>query len=347
MDSPKELSFTYGRRYGVEIELNAFDGRDFKEYPLAKGELPKGIDYVAQKLLGALNEEVEIRKWHLTHHNESWVVKPDSSCGMEVCSPPAKGWKGLKGLLKAVSAISEDKKIPVDSRCSLHVHCEIADLTSEQLCSFLAYYVKSEMVFLDSVPPDRKRNRYCQCIGVSDVFRADEPFNATTLSKKLGAHKYFSFNMYHFQRGNRKTVEFRIVGSEGCLDAFLVKNWVRLLIHFVEMCKRRDPPSAYTENDPWSGLSWLDPEQVFALLGFDGSYPLSPGLEQTRNWFLARLYNNMSSDLPGIWSEEARSVAKSQVIGLMERLNLSPGDLEEYLRPSDAPQALYAEPYRI
>lgn len=347
MDSPKELSFTYGRQYGVEIELNAFDGRDFKHNPLQKGELPEGIDYVAQKLLGVLDDEVEIHKWHLTHHNTAWVLKPDSSCGMEVCSPPAKGWKGLKGLLKAVSVISEDDKIPVDNRCSLHVHCEIADLSSEQLCSLLAYYVKSEMVFLDSVPADRKRNRYCQCIGISDVFHANEPFNASSLSKKLGAHKYFSFNMYHFHRGNRKTVEFRIVGNEGCLDPFLVKNWVRLLIHFIEMCKRRNPPEPYTAGDPWSGLSWLDPEQVFSLLGFDGDYPLSAGLEQTRNWFLARLYNNMHSDLPGIWCEEARSVAKQSVHNLIDKIGLSPADLEEYLRPSDKPQALFAEQYRI
>src|SRR5690606_32495674 len=155
--------------------------------PLSKGELPEGIDYVAQKLLATLDneEDVEIRKWQLTHNNEAWVVKPDSSCGMEVCSPPAKGWRGLKELLKAVSAISEDKNILVDNRCSLHVHIEVADLTQDQLCSFLAHYIKSEMVFLDSVPPDRKRNRYCQCIGISDVFQVNEPFNANTLCKKL------------------------------------------------------------------------------------------------------------------------------------------------------------------
>ena len=348
MDTPKELSFTYGRRFGVEIELNSFDKRDFKKNPLAKGELPKGIEHVAQRLLEVVKgEEVEIRKWQQTHNNEAWVLKPDSSCGMEVCSPPEKGWKGLKGLLKAVSAISEDKQIPVDNRCSLHVHTDISDLSQSQLCSFLAYYVKSEMVFMDSMPPDRKRNRYCQCIGISDVFQVDERISASTLSKKLGAHKYFSFNMYHYQRGSRKTVEFRIVGNEGCLDAFLVKNWVRLLVHFIEMCKRRKAPLQYESGNPWTGLAWLDPEQVFELLGFDGSHPLSSGLEQTRNWFLARLHNNMMSNLPGIWCEEARSISKQSVHNLMDKLNLKKEDLEEYLRPSDQPQALFAEQFRM
>ena len=347
MDAPKKLAFTYGRRFGVEIELNSFDNRNFKDNPLAKGELPKGIEYVGQKVLGLLGEEVEIKKWHLTHHNAGWVIKPDSSCGMEVCSPPSRGWKGLKSLLKVVEGIGKDKKIPKDNRCSLHVHVEIEDFNNDQLESFLAHYIKSEMMFMDLVPPDRKRNRYCQVIGLSDIVTVEEKFNYSTLLKKLGTHKYLTFNVYHYKRGNRKTVEFRIIGNEGCFDPYLIKNWVRFIVHFVEMCKRRPSPPPYEPGDPWSGLAWLDPEQVFDLLGFNGDHPLSTGLEQTRNWLLARMHANMMSDLPGVWSKEAKAPAYQQVVDMAHRFGLGPDDLVQHLAPTDSPQALYAEQYRI
>ena len=35
------------RKFGVEIELNSFDKRDFKLNPLAMNEFPKGMDYIA------------------------------------------------------------------------------------------------------------------------------------------------------------------------------------------------------------------------------------------------------------------------------------------------------------
>jgi len=349
MDSPKEIAFTYGRKFGVEIELNSFDKRDFKKQPLSGDELPQGIEYVSQKLMSALgmNEEVQIKGWESTHNNTAWIVKPDSSCGIEVCSPPTKGWKGLKMLLKAVNAVANDDKIEADGRCSMHVHVDISDFNTEQLGSLLSYYVKSEMIFLDSMPPDRKKNRYCQCIGVSDVFDVDEPISTNILMDRLGSHKYFSANVWYLRRGKRNTIEFRIVGNEGCLDPFLVKNWIRLLIHFIEMTKKTDMPKAYVQGDPWSGLSWLDPEQLFMLLGFDGFNPLSAGMEQTRNWFLARLYNNMMCDLPGMWSKEARYPAQESILKIMDQIKVSPDDLKEYMRPSDAPNALFSELYKM
>jgi len=319
MDSPKLLSFSECyRRYGVEIELNASDGRS-----RPPGEnLPEGIYYVANVVCQALKVPVEVNKWHHTHHNHIWVVKPDSSCGLEVCSPVSKGMFGLRNICTAVDALGGDTEITADHRCSLHVHVEIADLTQEELGSVLAYWVKCEPVFMDSVPASRKRNRYCQFLGVSELFEHDSEYTPHQLVNRLSGYKYYTINTYHYNKGKRATIEFRITENAVCRDSHLLKNWVRLVLHFVEMARQQPFPAKFQEDDPWSSYLWLDPRDVFHLLGFlPGQYELSPEMEETRTWFLNRLLDNATkTGLPGVWTEEARAVAFQQIVALAQEL---------------------------
>lgn len=347
MDDPIQLAFNYGRRFGVEIELNSFDKRDFVRHPLRKGELPEGIHYVGNLITKLLNVQVEISKWHHTHNNNNWILKPDSSCGIEICSPVSKGWHGLKQVCLVIDAFNKDKNIVADERCSLHVHIETADCNQVQLATILAYWIKCESVFLDSVPASRKRNRYCQCIGLCDLFEHDSQIVCEDMVRILGVQKYYSLNTYHLHRGKRPTIEFRIVESEGCKDAYLVKNWVRLIVHFVEVAKRHPIPNLYKAGDQWSSLLWLDPDDVMSFLGFSGEYELSKGLEQTRNWFLARLKYNLVENktaLAGVWSDKARRIAMEQVNHMVTRLGLE-DDIVEALHPLDDVK-LYDREYR-
>ena len=128
MDQDIPQSFKdYYRRFGVEIEINATDGRS-----RPPGEkLPEGIFYVSQMLASNLNCRVDVAKWHHTHHNQSWIVKPDSSCGMEICSPVSKGTSGLEVICNVVDLLKLDPIVQADERCSLHVHVEVSDLSSD------------------------------------------------------------------------------------------------------------------------------------------------------------------------------------------------------------------------
>jgi hypothetical protein len=180
------------------------------------------------------SEKVIVHKWGHDHNNDSWVVKPDGSCGMEVCSPVCKGWHGLKRVCKVIEAFSNEPKISADHRCSLHVHIDVSDLSIEQLCSVIAWWVKCEPVFLDSVPPSRKKNRYCQFIGLWDLFEENSTLSMDQLIKKFGNSKYGSLNTYHLKMGKRQTIEFRIMEGDCCKNPYMAKNWLRLLVHFVE-----------------------------------------------------------------------------------------------------------------
>lgn len=286
--------------------------------------MPEGIHYVANLVMEAIKSYVQITEWHYTHNNDFWIVKPDASCGIEICSPVLKGWSGIKEVCRVIQKLSQDKKIKIDESCALHVHVEVADCDQDMRGSILAYWIKCEAVFIDSVPKHRKLNRFCQIISLHDIFEHDTPVDPESLIEQLGKHKYFTLNTYHLSRDRRETIEFRIVEQEGCINQELTQNWIRLLVHFVEMTKKRPLPYNYVPGDPWSSLLWLDPNDVMSLLGFLGEYDLSRGLRQTRKWFLKRLFQNSSGvEFPKVLSDRARRISKEQVTQIIEDLNLS------------------------
>jgi hypothetical protein len=306
------------RRFGVEIELNSLDLLSKPE----DGKSPFGINYIANLVRKTLDENVLIHKWGNDHNNESWVLKPDSSCGLEVCTPVIKGWDGIRRFSKVVQEFSQDDRIKADERCSFHVHVEVNNLSSEQIASILTWWIKCEPVFMDSVPPKRKRSRYCQLIGLGDLevqhFLAPE-----TLIKKLGTYKYYSVNTLHLVNRKRNTIEFRIMDNEACLNPRSARNWTALILYFVERAISVGAPKSYVSGDPWSGYCWLDPRSVFEFLGFVGEVELSPRLQQIREWFLGRLYNwGRNSGLPGIMGDAARRIAAEEVVGIFLELGM-------------------------
>jgi len=346
------LSFSSNRRFGIEIELNAFDMKSRPD----PGKRVAGIETIAKEVAKFCEQGVEIREWEHTQKNEKWVVKPDSSCGLEVVTPPLKGWRGLLQTCRVVDGLARNPEIKADHRCSVHVHIEVADLSDEQLASVICHWIKCEPVFMDSVPPERKRNRYCQFTGLSNKFQHDTYLSPKQWAEEVGDVKYYSLNCNQMrkaiQAGNndRRTVEVRIAEAGGCKDAFLIKNWVRLLIHFIEMCKLRPVPHEYEEGKPplTNNLLWLDLEDVLTVLGFNNNpqqFELSNGLTQTRNWFLARLMKNLTPHTqPGM----PRYVVWKQLQEVLERFKAEGVEIspEKHLSPSDLAEQLYSENYK-
>jgi hypothetical protein len=311
----QNLDLNHLRRFGAEIEINAFDMRS-RPIGHADGRLPEGTHYVASLLQKTLKKSVKIHKWSYDHNNMDWILKPDSSCGIEICTPVLKGWKGVLETCKAIEALGADNRIVADERCSFHVHIDVSDLSEQEVATIVTWWVKCEPVFMDSVPLSRKRNQYCQLLGQSEIFEKveDQFYSADTIIRKLGCCKYFTINTYHYHNNKRKTIEFRIMDSDCCLDPWNAKNWIRLIIHFIEMSINKGMPNEYHPGDPWSGYCWLDPKDVFEFLGFGGNYNLSNGLQQVCEWFVDRLYLNVSDTCKiGVMSESARCVADRQI----------------------------------
>jgi len=315
------------RRFGVEIELNTLDGLIKRPDPDA-GEIPNGADYVACIVKKISKGKVEISPWDFVHNNNNWIIKHDMSCGFEINTPVLKGWYGLNNLIRVVDELSKDPKIKANHLCSLHVHVSVNDLDLQQMASVIAYYIKCEHVFFDSVPSQRKMNRYCQCISMTDWFGTEFDMRPMELVTRISQSKYGSINTFHFIRGGgfsagndrRQTIEFRIAENTACLDPYFVKNWIRLLIHFVEVTKYKRLPRPYSYGNQHSGLAWLDFQEVYSLLKFDK--PLSPGMQQVRQWFMDRIRRNgVDAANSAIWSKSGRSVCRKQFLEIDSNLS--------------------------
>ena len=320
------------RRFGIEFEINAFDGKSRPD----GNDGVAGIQEVGVLVSKYTTDGCEVRGYEHTEENERWVVKPDSSCGMEVCTPVYKGWAGLKKTIDVIYGFSKEPKIKADKRCSVHIHIEVIDLSKEQIASVIAMWMKCEPFFMDLVPLERKVNRYCQFMGFNNLVNLKDKVTPLEMIQKVGNVKYYSLNTNQYLKGNRKTLEFRIGESDGCTDPFMVKNWVRLLLHFVERTSQMAFPSPYKKDDPWSSFCWLDHSDVFKVLGFcPKEYELSPGLSQTRDWVIARLLKHINSYKNGF-----RKVAYDELMETLksyEKEGLKIPSVE-YLKPD--PEAL-------
>jgi len=316
-------NFFYYRPFGIEAELNAFDGIAETK----RSASPKGIHDVANLISSVLGEYVEVRGHGSTHWHRKlghWVLKPDNSCGIEVCSPVSQGWLGLKNIIRVIDSFGE---ISVDNRCSFHVHINAADLSKKQIANVLRWWIKCEPVFFDSVPDNRKNSKFCQFFGLFAWEVA--PISDQELIDVFGFEKYLSANTYHLVSGDLETLEFRIGEHELCRNAFFAKNWIRLLIHFFEVAKDIEPDN----------LSWLDLADVIAFLGLNGD--LSAGMEQIRDWFLARIYYNHKSQIDEFF-KYMRIITNKQVNELINKFEIEP---QEALHPTLLNEALYGKIY--
>jgi len=308
------------RRFGAEIEINSFD---FRSRPIghSEGRLPEGTHYVANLVQKSSGKNVKIHKWSYDHNNMSWIIKPDSSCGIEICTPVLKGWVGLMEICRVIDALGADQKIHADDRCSFHVHVDVSDLSEKELASVITWWIKCEPVFMDSVPAIRKRNQYCQLLGQSEIFSdVEDSFHSPDyLIRRLGACKYYTINTYHYHNNKRKTIEFRIMDGECCLDPWTAKNYIRLILHFIDRSLQRGMPNDYYQGDAMSGYCWLDPKDVFEFLGFNDKNILSPATKQVYEWFLDRLHLNCNyTSMNGIMGNNARRFAQMQIEDMCE-----------------------------
>lgn len=289
--------------FGAEIEINSFD---LKNRPEAHQSVPLGSYEVAFLVNEVTKGRVSVSKWCNNHNNNHWVVKPDSSCGMEVCSPVLKGWFGAEAISHVVDRMSKDKRIRSDSRCSFHVHFDVSSLSSQELLAVICWWIKLENFFMDAVPSKRKANPYCRMIAQSNVINdVSQSFDLNFLVERLGVSKYYTLNTFHYYNKRRKTIEFRIMDNSCCLSQNDSLNWVALLHHFINRSLDYGAPPQFVEGNPFSGYSWLDPIDAFVFLGFMDELPRR--IRCIRSWLVDRLVKHGKDYLEfGIFSQDFR-----------------------------------------
>lgn len=240
------------RNFGVEIELNSFDNRDFSKQPLQNGEFPSGFFDVVESI-SSFGLDVEYKSWHYTHNNSNWVVKTDSSCGIEICSPVLQDPELVVDLLDFLKI----KNLKANNLCSFHIHFDFLNNSNYQIASVLSWWIKIEHLIFDCLSGNRKCNSYCKSIGISDILEHDSA-PSEDIVYILGRSKYYSVNTFHLVRNNRRTLEFRLFNSKefiDCSEDFF--NWFVFLNNFIESCVSEKIPSDFC---------WIDLESLVDLL---------------------------------------------------------------------------------
>ena len=176
------------RRIGVEIEYNSTDNESRSR---GENDLPVGIYEIAKEVQSQLNESVEVHKWHYTNNNNRWVLKPDSSCGLEICSPPMRGKYGVERVSGVIEHLHSNTDFNSDSRCSFHVHVEIEDFSDSEIMNLLNNWIACELFFFSLCNPSRRINQYCIPIGFCKNFDTEKSYDFETLLGKLSEYKYY------------------------------------------------------------------------------------------------------------------------------------------------------------
>jgi hypothetical protein len=283
-------SFDTTRKFGVELEVG---------YEISKARIKRAI-------LRNSAYPVYCAGWTTTKNNNFWHLKDDSTCGkngwdgkkgIEIASFVASGWQDLLNIEQCVRSV-KNIGVKTNKNCGLHVHVDVGDFTTFGVAKLLARWLKIELRMLHAVPRRRAsfdgfskpimystnfymdRDRSYTPWEFWEMFTPDEgdPW-AVDRSVTLNITNYLK--SLKWKSWNKPTVEFR--WPEGTLCPRDVKNWIRLFVNFVEYSKTQDMPDDICHAD-------LDETLNILGLGHDDDFiVLSPGLHETKTWFLERI----------------------------------------------------------
>jgi hypothetical protein len=308
--------FSSNRNYGIELEI----GNEVSPH------------FISSVIRNSSNVPVKNNLYRSSINNNYWDVKMDGSCGKttdefgmneggyEITTFKASGHKQLQHICKVIQDI---KKIgvKVNKNCGLHVHVDISDFTEEDVGRLIQHWLFVERIILMAVPDRRRCNKYCMPFSYNERYSLRE--NATAIEvwnhykpSHILSHNNIdrrkTMNLVNYcrylrvKKFKRSTVEFRF--PEGTLSANIVKNWVRLLIEFVNNVKNNDIYLEYLNKK-----NFRDQLYVLGLGNSKNCFNIfSKSLRETKAWFLKRILrygydSNVSSILltnTMIWGDE-------------------------------------------
>lgn len=144
---------------------------------------------------------------------------------------------------KVIKFVPENQRIwePFNERTSTHVHVNLTWFNPKQVEDLVLLYILLEPLFFANVAEHRKNNIHC--VPINDTFLiknlALKPLDTPILHRLKAAdfwHKYSAFNLLPLRKLG--TVEFRHL--QGASDLETVRNWLRLLAAFYEICVNKD-----------------------------------------------------------------------------------------------------------
>lgn len=145
------MANTFGftnRKFGVEIEFLSTRKRNAGYVDTQE----------LARLLTAAGVPTESERYN--HQTRSyWKIVADSSCGLELVSPPLSGENGLEQVERASEVLTE-YGCKIDRTCGLHVHHDASGLTLASATNLFEFYRHYEPA-IDSLLPASRRGDTC------------------------------------------------------------------------------------------------------------------------------------------------------------------------------------------
>lgn len=244
---------------GDEVQIKSlFKYKGLSRYMGIEGEIPIVGGYT---FIGLEVELENISKDNVENLSKStWTSVVDGSLknkGREFVTIPIR-FRYLEVELKRLFSglIS-----PVtSSRCSVHVHINVRDMTTDELASFIVLYSIFERA-LYRFSGDRWDSNFCVPIQASPSYpcRLLQSLKLTPHNTQIVWYKYMGFNVcpiFGLDGSDRiGTIEFRHL--KGTMDINLIINWINLIISLKIAAKT-------------TSLSYL--ERILLQMNSDSSY---------------------------------------------------------------------------
>lgn len=260
----REIKFNRRRRFGAELEFNSPDNQTMA------------------RTFQRLGQPVRVCSYTHTGAVDTWHCKTDGSCGYEVSSKVLSGPRDIKLLGEVLSALVNDGAV-FDNRCGQHIHVETSDFTSAQKQILGMYWIKVENFVMNAEKQHRRNNNYCtlanQLVGhlvPNQTYAPSAVYDS--ICRNRGAINF----------GGSETTEFRFGSMTNNPDE--LKNRVRFLIWFVDICKNMPAPP---------NLNWFTPKQTLRFMGLWNDpktdvikKSFSPAIISMRKWILNQFIAN-------------------------------------------------------
>ncbi len=285
-------TFTSTRNFGVELEVG-------NEYPRS---------FISSIIKNATNMKVNISNYTQSVNNSHWVVKTDASCGRrirsngineggyEIASFVASGVDDIEKISNVAHYLKKGG-VRANKNCGYHIHINASDFSEEEMGRLISYWLLIEDVFFNMVPFRRTVNRYCKKMkikndsyqkalkSIRNSMKIWDMYKPKTINIRNPREKRYSLNLLNFYAASktkfkRKTIEFRF--PEGTLCQETIKNFIFILLNFVENIKLVKPPKSKSMNvEYFLNICGLGAGKSFCIL--------DNNLIKAKIWILKRL----------------------------------------------------------
>lgn len=201
------------KEFGIELEFNS----NLKQKIII--DIFKKFDY---PIIETLDDIFDF---------ESYVCKPDSSCGFEICSPILRSKDDLEQIHNIISSINDycqnNHIHPIDKNCGLHVHIDIEDYDLLSFHNLIRNVLDlEENYFPNFLHSNRLNNNFCKFLDrpVEKLLHCKSMKEFKTKLKQT-CDKYYGTNLYSYLE--KSTIEFRYLHNT--LDFSEISNWVQFL----------------------------------------------------------------------------------------------------------------------